>query len=130
MKFRYINIFLLAGFLLGSCENLLEINPEDDITELAKDAVKTKTDLQELLNASYDVLNGIYGGRSQRTAELLADNVVLKDGITDEMVNIFKRYTSGYFTDQESNQVGYSSIRRALTGVVRVEVIRGLSESV
>jgi len=43
----------------------------------------------------------------------LADNVVLRDGITDEMVNIYKRYTTGYFTDNETYEQAYICILRS-----------------
>ena len=128
MKFKYIYILVLFGFLLGGCESILEINPEDDSIVLEEDALTTKSDLQELLNASYDVLNGVYGGRSQRTSELLGDNVVLKDGITDEMVNIFKRYTTGYFTDNESYDEAYRCIMRANTVIENVDNVSGMND--
>ena len=112
MKKRYLIIIFLLGMIFSSCESLLEINPVDEGVILKPDAIQTKADLQELLNAAYDVVNGFYGGRFQRTSELLADNVVLRDGITDEMVNIYKRYSTGYFTDNETYEQAYICIDR------------------
>jgi len=109
MKKRYLIFMFIIGTLFSGCENLLEIDPVDEGVILEADAIQTKQDLQELLNAAYDVVNGFYGGRFQRTSELLADNVVLRDGITDEMVNIYKRYTTGYFTDNESYEQAYNN---------------------
>lgn len=129
MKFRYLIFLSLLGLFLNSCESILELNPEDATVVLEGDALKTKSDLQELLNSSYDALNGIYGGRSQRTAELLADNVVLKDGLTDEMVNIFNRYTTGYFTDNESYAEGYRSIMRANIVIENVNNVSGMTDA-
>jgi hypothetical protein len=113
MKKILLIITIIGGLLISGCENLLEINPVSEGVILEKDALKTKSDLQELLNAAYDVVNGFYGGRFQRTSELLGDNMVLKDGITTEMVNIYKRYTTGYFTDNESYDQAYICILRA-----------------
>ena len=86
-KIFWIFIFL-AGLFFSSCESLLKINPVDEGVILESDAIQTKDQLQQLLNAAYDVVNGFYGGRFQRTSELLGDNVVLRDGITDEMEHL------------------------------------------
>ena len=110
MKNKYLAIIFLFGVLFSGCESILTIDPVDEGVILESDALKTKDDLQELLNAAYDVVNGFYGGRFQRTSELLGDNMVLRDGITDEMVNIYKRYTTGYFTDNESYNVSPRTI--------------------
>lgn len=127
MKTRYLTIIFLIGVLFSGCESLLEIDPVDEGVILEADALQTKEDLQELLNAAYDVVNGFYGGRFQRTSELLADNVVLRDGFTDEMVNIYKRYTTGYFTDNESYEQAYICILRANLVMENIENLDGLS---
>ena len=127
MKKIYILTIFVFGLFLTGCESLLEIDPVDEGIVLEADALKTKSDLQELLNAAYDVVDGFYGGRFQRTSELLADNVVLRDGITDEMVNIYKRYTTGYFTDNESYDEAYKCILRANTILEKVGVVDGMS---
>ena len=69
MKKKFLYILMLVGFLFSGCESLLEINPEDEGVILESDALKTKQDLTELLNAAYDVVNGFYGGRFQRTSD-------------------------------------------------------------
>ncbi len=127
MKNRYVIWIFLTGVLFAGCESLLEINPVDEGVILKSDAIKTKDDLQQLLNSAYDVVNGYYGGRFQRTSELLGDNVVLRDGITDEMVNIFKRYTTGYFTDNESYDQAYKCILRANLVMENVDQVSGMS---
>lgn len=129
MKKRYLIFIFLFGMLFSSCESLLEINPVDDGIVLKPDALKTKEDLQQLLNSAYDVVNGFYGGRFQRTSELLADNVVLKDGITDEMVNIYKRYTTGYFTDNESYEQAYICILRSNLVLENISQVSGMTDS-
>lgn len=129
MKKRYLIFILLTGMLLSSCESLLNINPVDVGVILKKDAIQTKDDLQQLLNAAYDVVNGFYGGRFQRTSELLADNVVLRDGITDEMVNIYKRYTTGYFTDNESYEQAYICILRSNLVLENIGLVSGMTDS-
>lgn len=128
MKNTYLIIIFLAGMLFTSCESLLEINPEDEGVVLKEDAIQTKQDLQELLNSAYDVVNGVYGGRFQRTSELLADNVVLREGITDEMVNIYKRYTTGYFTDNESYEQAYICILRSNLVLENLDVVSGMTD--
>ncbi|MDX9883212.1 MAG: RagB/SusD family nutrient uptake outer membrane protein [Prolixibacteraceae bacterium] len=127
MKNRFFIFLFLTGMLLPGCESLLEIDPVDEGVILESDAIQTKQDLQELLNAAYDVVNGFYGGRFQRTSELLGENVVLRDGITDEMVNIYKRYTTGYFTDNESHDQAYICILRSNLILENLDRISGLS---
>jgi len=127
MKKRYLIFIFLIGVIFSSCESLLEINPVDEGVILKPDAIQTKTDLQELLNSAYDVVNGFYGGRFQRTSELLADNVVLRDGITDEMVNIYKRYTTGYFTDNETYEQAYICILRSNLVLENMELVSGMT---
>lgn len=127
MKNKYLAIIFLLGVLFPGCENLLTIDPVDEGVILESDALQTKNDLQELLNSAYDVVNGFYGGRFQRTSELLADNVVMRDGITDEMVNIYKRYTTGYFTDNESYGQAYICILRANLILENIDRVSGMS---
>lgn len=127
MKKRYFIFMFIIGILFSGCESLLEIDPVDEGVILEDDAIKSKQDLQELLNAAYDVVNGFYGGRFQRTSELLADNVVLRDGITDEMVNIYKRYTTGYFTDNESYEQAYICILRSNLVMENLDDVTGLT---
>jgi hypothetical protein len=127
MKKRYLTLIFLIGMLFSSCESLLEINPVDVGVILKPDAIQTKSDLQQLLNSAYDVVNGFYGGRFQRTSELLADNVVLRDGITDEMVNIYKRYTTGYFTDNETYEQAYICILRSNLVLENMEQVSGMT---
>ncbi len=127
MKKRYLLFIFLIGLSISGCESLLNINPVDTGVILESDALKTKANLQELLNSAYDVVNGFYGGRFQRTSELLGDNVVLRDGITDEMVNIYKRYTTGYFTDNESYEQAYKCILRSNLVMENVDKVSGMT---
>lgn len=127
MKKRYLIFIFLTGMLFTACEGLLYINPIEEGVVLKEDAIQTKDDLQALLNAAYDVVNGFYGGHFQRTSELLADNVVLRDGITDEMVNIYKRYSTGYFTDNETYEQAYICILRSNLVLESLEVVSGMT---
>lgn len=127
MKNKFLSILFIIGILFSGCESLLEIDPEDEGVILETEALQTQQDLQDLLNAAYDVVNGFYGGRFQRTSELLGDNVVLRDGITDEMVNIFSRYTTGYFTDNETHDQAYICILRANLVMENLGNVTGLS---
>ena len=127
MKNRAFIFIFLIGALLTACESLLTIDPVDEGVILESDAIQTKQDLQELLNAAYDVVNGFYGGHFQRTSELLGENVVLRDGITDEMVNIYKRYTTGYFTDNESYDQAYICILRSNLVLENIDQVSGMT---
>lgn len=129
MKKRYLILIFLIGMFFSSCESLLEINPVAEGVILKTDAIQSKDDVQQLLNAAYDVVNGFYGGRFQRTSELLADNVVLRDGITDEMVNIYKRYTTGYFTDNETYEQAYICILRSNLVLENIGLVSGMTDS-
>lgn len=127
MKIKFITFIVLIGIMFSGCESLLVIDPVDEGVILESDAIQTKQDLQELLNAAYDVVNGFYGGRFQRTSELLADNVVVRDGITDEIVNIYKRYTTGYFTDNESYEQAYICILRSNLILENIDQVSGMT---
>ncbi len=129
MKNKFLYILFIIGILFSGCESLLEIDPEDEGVILKDDALQAKQDLVELLNAAYDVVNGFYGGHFQRTSDLLADNMVLRDGITDEMVNIYKRYTTGYFTDNETHDQAYICILRSNLILENIENVSGMSEA-
>jgi hypothetical protein len=129
MKKILFTFIIIGGLLVSSCESLLDISPVSEGVIREKDALQTKNDLQELLNAAYDVVNGFYGGRFQRTSELLADNMVLKDGITDEMVNIYKRYTTGYFTDNESYDQAYICILRSNLVMENIDKVSGMTDA-
>ena len=129
MKKRYLTIIFIIGILFSGCEKLLEIDPVDEGVVLEADALQTKEDLQELLNSAYDVVNGFYGGHFQRTSELLGDNVVLRDGITDELVNIYKRYTTGYFTDNESYEQAYICILRSNLVIENINNVTGMTDA-
>jgi len=129
MKNRLLIFIFLTGTLFSGCESLLEIDPVDEGVILEEDAIQTKQDLQELLNAAYDVVNGFYGGHFQRTSELLGENVVLRDGITDEMVNIYKRYTTGYFTDNETYDQAYICILRSNLILENIDKVSGISSA-
>lgn len=93
-----------------ACDSLLELEPGDEI--IAEEAINTPQDLQELLNATYDVLRGsggdFMGGRTQAIAEVMGDNIDGKSGSLDnadflayynKSTSIFTGYTQAYFTE-------------------------------
>ncbi|MEN7549090.1 RagB/SusD family nutrient uptake outer membrane protein [Rapidithrix thailandica] len=77
MKFsiKYIIAWVAALlFFTTSCDEQLEVPlPSDSFTR--EEALKTKADLELLLNSAYDVFANIYNGRSQVLSALLADNI-------------------------------------------------------
>ena len=121
--------FILISIGFYSCEDMLEITNESEKIVLEEDALKSKSDLQELLNSAYECLNGVYGGRFQRTSDLLSDDIALKPSITDEIVNIYNRYTTGYFTDNETYDEAYKSIMRANTVIEKLNSIPDLTDA-
>jgi hypothetical protein len=65
-----------AGFLLFSCEDLLEQTPPTDGGNLLpSEAIRTTSDLQEVLVSAYDVLANTYDGNLQNLFNLLGDNL-------------------------------------------------------
>ncbi len=65
-------LLVILGF--ASCEKMLELDPlETGIEE--QQAFQTKTDMQEFLNSTYDVMGSAYSGRLQNLGELLSDNL-------------------------------------------------------
>jgi len=65
------SLTLLVG--ASSCENLLEIKPDDVL--LAEDALKTPEDMQKLLNSCYDALANQFNGQVQVFNDLLSDDL-------------------------------------------------------
>ena len=120
---KYIFLLIIIGLLLNACEDLLEINPSSSEEVLEADALKTESDIEELLNSAYDALSGIYGGTFQRSADLLGDDLTFKPGVTSNLVNIYKRFSTVYFTDHDTYSNSYVSIMRANTVLENIDNI-------
>ncbi len=59
---------------LFSCEKILDLEPVGTGIE-ESEALQTKSDMQEFLNSTYDVMASAYSGRLQNLGELLSDNL-------------------------------------------------------
>jgi hypothetical protein len=68
-------IFFLSLFILGSCNKMLEFEPDARESILLTDALQTPDDMQGLLISCYDVMTNGYYGRQQTLSELLSDNL-------------------------------------------------------
>lgn len=112
MDMKKINIllFVLAGFLFYSCNNMLDIKPEDVKDE--NDAFQGPKDVQASLNAAYQSNLGAFGGAFQRYSELMGDNAE-PIPVTDKRQNIYNRTTTGYFTADDFYSKAYVVIFRA-----------------
>jgi starch-binding outer membrane protein, SusD/RagB family len=130
-KFRYTYLLILV-FTIFSCDDLLELEPKGEI--IAEDALKTKDDLQELLNSAYDVLSGtggnFLGGRSQVFGEVMGDNI---DGqrmnnadllaFYNKTTSFFTGYTQAYFKEP------YFTIYRANTLLENIDKVGDIPQS-
>lgn len=119
----YIVFVVILGLLFTSCEKFLVIDPTGSEVVLAGNALKSESDIEELLNSAYDALLGVYGGTYQRSSDLLGDDLTFKPGVTSNLVNIYNRFTTVYFTDHDTYSNSYVSIMRANTVLENIEGI-------
>jgi hypothetical protein len=119
----YIVFVVIIGLLFNSCEKILEIDPTGSEVVLEGDALKSESDIEELLNSAYDALLGVYGGTYQRSSDLLGDDLTFKPGVTSNLVNIYNRFSTVYFTDYNTYTNSYVSIMRANTVLENIEKI-------
>lgn len=111
----YITFVVIFGLLFTACEKMLEIDPTGSEVVLEGDALKSESDIEELLNSAYDALLGIYGGTYQRSSDLLGDDLTFKPGVTSNLVNIYNRFSTVYFTDHDTYSNSYICIMRVNT---------------
>jgi hypothetical protein len=78
---KYILFIVALGFFFTACDEILEINPSGTEVVLEADALKTESDVEELLNSAYDALGGVYGGSYQRSLDMLGDDMIFKPGV-------------------------------------------------
>lgn len=109
---KKLNIFLLimAGFLLASCSDMLDIKPDDVKDE--NDAFTGPESVEYCLNAAYQALLGPMGGHFQRFSELMSDNAE-PINVTDKRQNVYNRGTTGYFTADDFYTKAYIVTFRA-----------------
>lgn len=111
----------------SSCEEMMDLKPDNEILE--KDALQNKEDITALLNSAYQSLKGSYGGRFQRYSDLIGDDVVPVTPSSDKRINIYKRYTTGYFTADDMYNEAYVSILRANLVLENINSIEDLTSS-
>lgn len=105
----YTLSFLLAISFSG-CNDWMDLKPDD--AELESEYIDSLIHLEYLLNGSYQSLQGVVGGAFQRYSDLLADDVIPKDE-TDKRLNIYARFSTGYFTGDDAYSDSYVTIARA-----------------
>jgi starch-binding outer membrane protein, SusD/RagB family len=134
MKFtKYIRVFIVLVTFAGvtACDDLLDFKPGNEI--IADDAIQNVQDLQDLLNAAYDVLRGsggnFLGGRFQTISEVMGDNIDGKPGsLNNADLLAYYNKTSSFFTGytQQSFSEPYITIYRAnvlLENIGRIQEI-------
>lgn len=122
-------ILILAIIVTPACNNLLEIKPKSGKVE--GEAIKTVSELKQLLNSSYDALRAddFYGGTLWTVQELLADNLD-ETNVTGSLLAVQNRNTSLF--NQECRRIwnsGYTVIYRCNLVLSFVEKISGVSPS-
>lgn len=110
MKKFNILLLTIAGLLLASCSDMLDIKPDDVKDE--NDAFVGPESVKNCLNAAYQALLGPMGGHFQRFSELMSDNAEPIE-ITDKRQNVYNRATTGYFTADDFYTKAYIVIFRA-----------------
>lgn len=72
---KYISLALTLAFALHSCEGILDMEPQMDLSD--KTALNSTLGLQSAIIGAYDRLQGgdLYGGRIWVAGDMLADNV-------------------------------------------------------
>lgn len=96
MKNLY-SIIIVCALIMAGCSDLLENDlPDNEIRK--EDAIRSAEDMQEVLNAAYDVIANSFNGNNQRFAELLADNVAIP-GNTGFLVQVYNRSSDFFNSD-------------------------------
>jgi starch-binding outer membrane protein, SusD/RagB family len=119
MQLKYINycnavVFAFCSMLLVSCKDLLPNDPskiEENV------AILNKSDLNQLLSATYDILRSenFMGGKVQVASEFIADNINGTLLAGDEAA--YYNHNSGIFNSlsRDTWKEGYITIYRANT---------------
>lgn len=97
VKIKMINKVLIFSFVflgLSSCSDFLSNDlPGNEVT--FENGIKTESDLQELLNSTYDVLANSFAGNAQKFAEVLGADVFI-DGNLGNLLQVYNR-SSDFF---------------------------------
>lgn len=109
-KIIIYSLSILLIISLSGCNDWMDLKPSD--AELESEYVDSLVHLDRLLGGSYQSLQGCIGGAFQRYSDLLADDVIPKDE-TDKRLNIYARFSTGYFTGDDAYSDAYVTIARA-----------------
>lgn len=121
LKLAFILLLFVIGFNTA-CSDLLEQKPRDTgVNILPEDAVRTASDLQEVLISAYDVLANTFNGNIQNLPTLLTDDLARpfnQDNFSEiwlRSTNIFNGQVGNAFRD------GYIAILRANTVMLNLD---------
>lgn len=109
-KIKIYTLSLLLIYLFCGCNEWMDLEPEG--AELESEYVDSLVHIDRLINGSYQSLQGVVGGAFQRYSDLLADDVIPKQE-TDKRLNIYARFSTGYFTGDDAYSDAYVTIARA-----------------
>lgn len=137
-QLKYSIVLLAFGAaVFASCEEqLLEYEPENVLLE--EEAIQTKEDLENLLNAAYEVTANGFNGQSQNLHELLSDNLEIPDN-QDDYIQVYNRrsdifngsveayYKEPHFAINRANVIRESIDK--VSGVSQADAVRLRAES-
>jgi hypothetical protein len=119
---KRILLLILTVLTLSSCENLLNIDPVNDIP--AEQAITTVQDLENLANSMYNGLQGgsLYGGNFQLYADLMAEDTQVDESRLSPFgtLEIYQRATTIQIGSlRDTWKQAYKVINRA-NNIIRV----------
>ena len=119
---KRLTLIFTAVVLFSSCEDLLNIEPTNDIP--SDQAITTVQDLENLANSMYNGLQGgsLYGGNLQLYADLLAEDTQVDESRLSPFgtLEIFQRATTIQLgTLRDTWRQAYKVVNRANT-IIRV----------
>lgn len=129
-KTIFASCLLLVGVLSVGCENLLEQKPPDTGDNvLPEEAVRTVSDLEQVLISAYDVLANTYNGSIQNLPSVIIDDLdrpFNQDNYSEvwlRSTNIFNGSVGGAFSN------AYIAILRANTVLLNLDNIENMEPS-
>ena len=111
---------MLAGMLLlGSCQNFLELAPEDQVS--GANFFRTEADFMQALHAAYNPLRSV--GPDYYTSEMRSDNTHYEYNPNNQGTAIYMRQDIADFTNNSSNDYSAAMYYDNYQGISRTNVL-------
>lgn len=117
---KYISILsVLLVFLVQGCKNVLELSPEDQVSET--NFFKTEADFTQAINAAYNPLRTV--GPDYYTAEMRSDNTHYEHNPAIQGTAVEMKADIADFTNDASNNYSNQIYYDSYKGISRANVV-------